>query len=669
MINLTGLILKVAGSNVISWLLLPINFLFLILDGIVYTLVAMAYKVFQMMAQLNFNTLGSLFTSLTDRVRAIIAVLILFIIGYSLIVYLVNPDKAADKNKAGGLALIKNIAISSILLISYTTIFGILNEFTLLLVGTPDTYNYIYLGPIFKIEGTEKDDGLIMRFINGGNNVDDETEDIDFGRKLAVTTLSSFLHGFEEDGLYSRSEGYDKSIIGQIFNSACSDEEFNLIFSLPSAAAEVGRSVYYFPLLSTALGAYIVYMLATVSIQLGIRAFKLLVLQLMAPIAIITIMKDGWNASIWKKYIDVLGKTYVDAFVRIAAMYFSFSFISLAYNNLNKIFDGAKDLNGITKIALYGIIIVAVLKLGKEIPSMIDSVFGSKLSENNKVGLGQFLSAAGGYVLGSASGGISGAATRYRNAKANGAGKGRALASGLLGGISGAATGGVAGTAAGFKNKGGQIAGVIKDAWSEGARVGAPGIGGLVAGAADNMGIRNVSFTQEKQTLDNFESRRKAVRAAAGEQKVSYQAITKSFTDSSGQTHTYEKKADANITFDYSKDKASAVQAALRKDDQYQRIVADTQSTDILVAQNATIAKRDWETEYSKAFDKGGGEIDRKDAQLVNMAENIARSNGNYTKDKILDSGSTIGKIRNDIALRELNRRGFNNPTGGGGKK
>ena len=121
--------------GIVTWLWSPLNFLFLIMDGIVYTLVALSYRVFQMMAQLNFNTLGSLFTSLTDRVRAIIAVLILFIIAYSLIMYLVNPDKAADKNTAGGIALIKNIAIASLLLIAYPTIFGIMNEFTLLLVG------------------------------------------------------------------------------------------------------------------------------------------------------------------------------------------------------------------------------------------------------------------------------------------------------------------------------------------------------------------------------------------------------------------------------------------------------------------------------------------------------------------------------------------------------
>lgn len=502
----------------VSWVLLPLVFLLLFMDGLVYTLVAVAYKVFQLMSQLNFNTLGSLFSALTTRVRAIIAVLILFIIGYSLIQYLVNPDKAQDKNKAGGVAILKNIAISSILLISYGTIFGIINEFSLLLVGTPGTYNYVYLS-YFGVEGKEADEGAIMRFINGGTgSYDDETENIDFGKKLAVTTLSSFLHGMESQGLYSKSEGYDKSIIGQIFNDALKEDDFNIIFSLPSAASSVWLDVYYFPLLSTALGAYIIYMLVTVSIQLGIRMFKLLVLQLIAPIAIITIMKDGFGSNIWKKYIGVLGKTYTDAFIRIGAMYFSFSFITLAYNNIGRIFDSAPGMSDLTTLLVYGVIVVAVLKLGKEIPSMIDSIFGSKLAENNKTGLSQFLGAAGGYALGSVSGAISGAATRFRNSRNNGDSFGKSLLKGAAGASSGAITGGFAGGAGGFKAKGGNIAEVFKNASSQGWKAGAPGIAGYVSGAAEAMGIGEGRIGTEQQVLTNLKkSKQYAVDSARNE--------------------------------------------------------------------------------------------------------------------------------------------------------
>ena len=273
-------ILLLMKTGIVTWLWLPINCLLLFIDGVIYTLVALSYKLFQLMAQLNFNALSSWMTALVDRVNAVIAVLVLFILGYSLIQYLINPDKANDKSKSGGVAMIKNIAIASILLISYGFIFGVLNEFTFILVGTPANYKYTYLNDLFGVENNGGDEGLIMRFVVGGESTAEDGTKIDYGRKLAITTLSSFLHGWEEDGLYNREEGWDKSIVGEVYDEALKEDDFNLIGKLITVVGEVGRSVYYFPIISSAIGAYIVYSIVMVSVELGVRAFKLMILQI-----------------------------------------------------------------------------------------------------------------------------------------------------------------------------------------------------------------------------------------------------------------------------------------------------------------------------------------------------------------------------------------------------
>lgn len=498
-----------------TWLWLPINCLLLFIDGVVYTCVGLSYRLFQLMAQLNFNALSSWMTALIDRINAIIAVLILFILGYSLIQYLINPDKANDKSKAGGIAVIKNIAISAVLLISYGFIFGVMNEFTFVLVGTPSTYKYTYLNDLFGVENDGGDEGLIMRLIVGGESTLDDGSKVDYGRKLAITTLSSFLHGYEEDGLYSREEGWDKSMVGEVYDDALKADDFNLIGTLITVVGEVGRSVYYFPIISTALGVYIVYTIIMASIELGIRAFKLMVLQIIAPVAIITIMKDGPTKTnkVWGNYLSTLTKTYADAFIRIGAMYFAFAFISVAYNNLDELFAGAPDADGFTKILLYGLIIISALKLGKELPKMIDGVFGSKLAENNKVGLGQFLATtagiAGGYGLGALTGGLAGAGTRWRNSRNAGLSFGRSLLNAARGGASGAFTGGFSGAAAGSHLKGDKVSDYFKtgkNVFSEGWRAGGPGIGGFMLGMRQEYGRDSV--TSEKEAIANLESSR-----------------------------------------------------------------------------------------------------------------------------------------------------------------
>ncbi len=633
-----------------SWLLIPLTFLLLFMDGIVYTLVAVAYKVFQLMSQLNVNTIGSLFISLTKRINAIIAVLILFIIGYSLIEYLINPDKALDKSK-GGVAMLKNIAIAALLLGSYSFIFGVINEFSLLIVGTPNTYHYRYLKNL-GVEKSEDDEGVIMRFITGGtSSLDDETENIDYGKKLAVTTLSSFLHGMESHGLYSRSERYDKSVIGDIFNQALKEDDFNIIFSLPSAASSIWVDVYYFPLLSTALGAYIIYMLITVSIQLGIRMFKLLVLQLIAPVAIITIMKDGFDSKIWKHYISVLGKTYTDAFIRIGAMYFSFSFITLAYNNLGRIFESAPEISDLSTLLVYGVIVVAVLKLGKEIPSMIDTIFESKLAENNKTGLSQFLGAAGGYALGSISGGISGAATRFRNAKNSGDSLGKSIGKGVLGGISGSVTGGIAGGAGGFKAKGGNIVEAIKNGSTEGWRAGAPGIGGYIEGAAEALGVGSGKINVERQVLNNLkESKQHAVNKNKNSDKTF-------FTSTSGKQFHVDITGDKGSAL--SKIKSSEGYRQLQQE--LANINAETvDPSDAAAVRDRDQRIRDKTAELNSIFPMAQAQYDYALGDVLSNDEDYKRDvkamQRYYNKSEsefYSKSKDTIDQIENDIVYKE----------------
>ena len=97
-----------------------------------------------LMAQLNFNVVYAWVAPLIDRIKAIIMVLIMFKLGYSLIQYMINPDKLSD-NSIGGAALIKNIAWCSALLISYTFIFSVMNELSLLIIGVPKGYEFTTL--------------------------------------------------------------------------------------------------------------------------------------------------------------------------------------------------------------------------------------------------------------------------------------------------------------------------------------------------------------------------------------------------------------------------------------------------------------------------------------------------------------------------------------------
>ena len=84
------------GAN---WLLSPLRMASLFLEGIIYELVAYAYKLFTLMTRLNFNSIEAIMGPLISRMKAVIMVLIVFKLGMELISMLLNPDAVFKKGK------------------------------------------------------------------------------------------------------------------------------------------------------------------------------------------------------------------------------------------------------------------------------------------------------------------------------------------------------------------------------------------------------------------------------------------------------------------------------------------------------------------------------------------------------------------------------------------
>ncbi len=409
------------------------NLIFLTLDGIVYSVLGYAYKLFELMSRLNLSTFKTWFDPIIENISALIIVVAIFAVGYALINYLINPDKVSDQ-KIGGMALIKNIAIAAVLLIIYNEFFKTMDDVTFLLIGAPEGTSYS--SEIFEAFGIENDGspGLISNVVYGSNSSSSDEETVDFGVSLAVNTLNIFLH--------SKGTG---TVVDQAYREATEGKNFGLM-KITAAFMNIesflndsstGEVQYRFPILSTVVGLFIVYMLVTISIELGIRALKLIILELLAPIAIITIIKDGMEAKMWKNWWSVFWKTYADIFIRVASMYIVVGIISRAWKNIADLFVNSATSGDFTQYLLLVMIIIAGFKLAKELPGFIDSILGSKLADNNKNGFKNFLGGlAGGLV-----GGIGGAATGIAASKANGLSAAAGAWNAIKGGVGGAAAG------------------------------------------------------------------------------------------------------------------------------------------------------------------------------------------------------------------------------------
>lgn len=389
----------------------------LLLDAIVYSVVVYIYNIFQIVAQLNFSVISSWTQPLVNRIEALIMVLILFKLGMSFIQYMITPEKFNEKS-TGGSALLINIVICSVLLVSYQFIFTVFNELSMLIIGYQDGYEFTVLKQIADVESENGGDeaGLLGRFIFG-----EKFESENFGKQLAAITLFSFF----DDKVNNRSD----DALAKIYKQSSDEVNFFEITNIADAIyrdsndeeiANHGSTEYRFPLLSTAVGIYLVYTLTVLTIEVAIRIFKLIILQITAPIAIITTIEGGTKSKTFQSFYKTYISVYTSLFLRVAVVYLVSALVSMFTQNFDTLNIGTRS--SIMGGFVFVIIVVSLFTFAKKIPSFIDKALGLNSSGDGEgaagfkglmksmgaaVGLG--VGALGGMAAGAAAGGVGGA--------------------------------------------------------------------------------------------------------------------------------------------------------------------------------------------------------------------------------------------------------------------
>lgn len=413
-----------------SWITRPFTTLSLLLDGIVYTVVAYVYKIFILMAQIKFSEIYKILEPLIDRVKALIMVLVMFKLGKSLIEYMIDPAKATDKN-VGGAALVKNLFFTAALLILYPFIFGVMSDISLLIIGSQDG-NYEYIGKLVDAGGGG-DTGLLARFIWGS---DVDMNEMDVGGWLAHQTFTIFLHDISSDGSGFSTETVDAEI----------EEDGKYVFTKAhNLVDEIDITVEYtLPFVSTIMGLYLIYSIAVVSIEIGVRMFKMIILQILAPLAIITIIDKGISSPTFKTFCKTYISVFLEAITRIAIVFIVTTFVG-AFMDPDRLtsFFGSPDLiteNVITRGLICVVVLVAGYRIVGILPKFIDQALGTSMAGSaSGSGFGKFaaglvggtIGAASGLAIGAATGGLGGALTGFVSGGVGGfqeGGKGKNIA-------------------------------------------------------------------------------------------------------------------------------------------------------------------------------------------------------------------------------------------------
>lgn len=400
--------------------------LFGTLDSIAYTLFSWVMQLIFDIAEVSTSdAFNNFYGEIQSRIYAVLAIFMLFKVTISMLTYLVNPDSITDKSNGIG-KLSTRIIVSLVMLIAFPYAFQFLNRvqphvleaLPRVILGTqPSSYS-----------------DLGSQMENAGQNIAFQTYNGVFfntncADKKAQVGVSNGNPCFQ----------YENSVQGAVDH-----------LNDPADGDNNSYKYDYMPLIGFVVAIVMTLILLGYCVDIAVRVFKLIILQLIAPIPIISYVdpkasKDG----AFNKWIKMVISVWADLFIKLGIIYFIMLVISELFtsgailNLTNNLFGDSYFRGGLVTLAL----IVGLLFFAKDAPKFICDAMGIKMGENGKLfgGLGKIMS-AGAIAAGTVGAGIASGRASYLADQANGKKFNVARAFKNVGaGFLGAAAGGITG--------------------------------------------------------------------------------------------------------------------------------------------------------------------------------------------------------------------------------
>lgn len=400
--------------------------LFGTLDSIAYTLFSWVMQLIFDIAEVSTSdAFNNFYGEIQSRIYAVLAIFMLFKVTISMLTYLVNPDSITDKSNGIG-KLSTRIIVSLVMLIAFPYAFQFLNRvqphvleaLPRVILGTqPSSYS-----------------DLGSQMENAGQNIAFQTYNGVFfntncADKEAQVGVSNGNPCFQ----------YENSVQGAVDH-----------LNDPADGDNNSYKYDYMPLIGFVVAIVMTLILLGYCVDIAVRVFKLIILQLIAPIPIISYVdpkasKDG----AFNKWIKMVISVWADLFIKLGIIYFIMLVISELFtsgailNLTNNLFGDSYFRGGLVTLTL----IVGLLFFAKDAPKFICDAMGIKMGENGKLfgGLGKIMS-AGAIAAGTVGAGIASGRASYLADQANGKKFNVARAFKNVGaGFLGAAAGGITG--------------------------------------------------------------------------------------------------------------------------------------------------------------------------------------------------------------------------------
>lgn len=402
-----------SSNQVTHWWMDPIKWFLALFDRIVYGLMAILYDIFFNIADTTIFSSETI-KNFYSRVQLIIGVVMIFKLSISVIQAVMDPDRLTNKDAGMGKIITRIVTM----LAMFTAIIPLNIPYAE--EGSYNAYlneNGLLFGTLYSLQSRIIKGNVIGKLVLGNNSASTSIkgnlseDEASQGDKLATFILKTFVRlnlkksAVDEGAFDSKGNlisdnlmcdgGYDDELEIYVNSDSTPGDILDGVTEWckpPENIHDEDRYSYvYTPIISTICGIIIDIVLIGYCVDIAIRALKLAVLRLLAPIPIISYVdpkssKDGSFAT-WTKSLT---STYIDVFLRLAIIFFVLFLIQDIIKNGLDIPIGNGAVGAFSTI----FIIIGLFYFAKMAPKFIKDALGMKGSMTN-VGLSGMLAGAG----------------------------------------------------------------------------------------------------------------------------------------------------------------------------------------------------------------------------------------------------------------------------------
>lgn len=391
------------------------------LDRIGVELLSAIYKIFYMVANATIIK-GDVLKVFYSRIQLILGILMIFKLAMSILNIIINPDLIKDQKQGAG-KIVTRIVVALFMLTLVIPI-NIPNAQSDSLNAYINDHGILF-GFLYKTQDTILSENIIAKLVLGISSDSNSNLNVnnldDVGYTISSTVLKVFVRINVKDESEPICDNENKE--DPCPNVVCPDEVNASHYALDNVDPQVildhinencgkGSDQRYAFVYTPFLGAIFMIIMSLIiagfTVDIAVRAIKLAILRLIAPVPIISYInppKQGGGA--FDNWTKSLISTYVDLFVRLAIVYFGLFLIRSLLDTGLDVFGGDAAANASTFYAgmAFIFVILGILVFMRQAPGFIKDILGIKGKPMGNVGLSSLL---GGTAMALGGGGLAG---------------------------------------------------------------------------------------------------------------------------------------------------------------------------------------------------------------------------------------------------------------------